>query len=44
MRIAAHLSGKDDNLVKVDHILDCYGDFAAFLGDSSYDEAEFKRL
>jgi hypothetical protein len=44
MRIAAHLSGKDDNLVKVDPILDCYGDYAAFLGDSSYDEAEFKRL
>jgi putative transposase len=42
--VAAHLSGKDDNLVKVAPILDRYGDFAAFLGDLTDDEAEFKCL
>ena len=42
--VAAHLSGKDDNLVKVVPILDRYGDFAAFLGDFTDDKEEFKRL
>jgi putative transposase len=42
--VAAHLSGKDDNLVKVAPILERYGDFAAFLGDSSDNETEFKHL
>lgn len=42
--VAAHLSGKDDNLVKVAPILDRYGNFAAFLGGTTDDEAEFKRL
>jgi putative transposase len=42
--VRAHLSGKDDSLVKVDPVLNRYGDFALFLGDSSHDEGEFKRL
>ena len=37
--IAAHLSGKDDVLVKVAPILDRYGDFAAFLGEDKLDES-----
>ena len=42
--VKAHLLGKDDSLVKVGPVLNRYGDFAAFLGDSSHDEDEFKRL
>lgn len=42
--VSAHLSRKDDGLVTVAPILNRYGDFAAFLGDGSYDEVEFKRL
>ena len=42
--VAAHLAAKDDGLVKVAPVLERYGNFAAFLGDGSYDEAEFKRL
>lgn len=42
--VAAHIARKDDGLVKVAPILKRYGDFAAFLGDGSYDEVEFKRL
>ena len=42
--VAAHISRKDDGLVTVAPILNRYGDFAAFLGDGSYDEVEFKRL
>jgi putative transposase len=42
--VAAHLSGKDDKLVKVAPILDRYGDFAAFLGEAIDDETEFMRL
>ena len=42
--VAAHLAAKDDGLVKVAPVLERYGNFAAFLGDGSYDEKEFKRL
>ena len=42
--VAAHLAAKDDGLVKVAPVLERYGNFAAFLGDGSYDEEEFKRL
>jgi putative transposase len=42
--VKAHLSGKDDSLVKVGPVLNRYGDFAAFLGDSSHDEDGFKGL
>ena len=42
--VAAHLLGRDDNLVKVAPILERYGDFAAFLGDTTDDEARFKCL
>jgi putative transposase len=42
--VAAHIARKDDGLVTVAPILKRYGDFAAFLGDGSYDEVEFKRL
>lgn len=42
--VAAHLSGKDDNLVGVAPILERYGDFAAVLEEPSGDEPGFKRL
>jgi len=42
-RVAAHLSGKDDKLVKVAPILEHFGDFAALLG-SPEDETALKRL
>lgn len=42
--VAAHLSGKDDKLVKVAPVLERYGDFAALLGQGTEDEAGFKRL
>ena len=42
-RVAAHLSGKDDKLVKVAPILERFGDFAALLG-SPEDETALKRL
>ena len=42
--VAAHLSGEDDELVKVAPVLDRYGDFAAFLGQDRDDTAAFKRL
>jgi putative transposase len=41
--VAAHLSGKDDKLVKVAPILERFGDFAALLG-SPEDETAFKSL
>jgi putative transposase len=41
--VAAHLSGKDDKLVKVAPILERYGDFAVLL-DSKDDETTFKSL
>jgi putative transposase len=40
--VAAHLSGKDDKLVKVAPILERYGDFATFLGESAADDPGFK--
>ncbi len=42
--VAAHLSGEDDELVKVAPVLDRYGDFAAFLGQDMDDTAAFKAL
>ena len=42
--VAAHLVGKDDKLVKVAPVLERYGDFASFLGESVDDEPGFKRL
>ena len=42
--VAAHLAGKDDKLVKVAPVLERYGDFASFLGESVDDEPGFKRL
>ena len=42
--VAAHLSGKDDKLVKVSPILERYGDFAALLGISTEDVTAFKSL
>ena len=42
--VAAHLSGKNDNLVKVAPILDRYEDFAALLAQGTEDETEFKSL
>ncbi len=41
--VDAHLSGKDDRLVKVAPILERFGDFAALLG-SPEDETAFKSL
>ncbi len=43
-RVAALLSGEDDEFVKVAPVLNCYGDFAAFLGQDMDDTAAFKRL
>lgn len=42
--VTAHLSGKDDALVKVAPALDRYGDFAAFLGQSEDEPAAFNAL
>ena len=42
--VAAHLAWKDDKLVKVAPVLERYGDFASFLGESVDDEPGFKRL
>jgi len=42
--VAAHLSGKDDNLAKVTPVLERYGDFAPLLGQGTEDEAGFKSL
>ena len=42
--VAAHLSGKDDQLVKVAPVLDRYGDFADLLGQGTEDETGFKGL
>ena len=42
--VAAHLSGKDDKLVRVAPILERYGDFAAVLDECTGDESEFKHL
>ena len=42
--VAAHLSGKNDKLVKVSPILERYGDFAALLGLSTEDVTAFKSL
>nr|VFK23064.1 MAG: hypothetical protein BECKLFY1418C_GA0070996_113313 [Candidatus Kentron sp. LFY] len=42
--VAAHLSGKDNKLVKVSPILERYGDFAALLGLSTEDVTAFKSL
>ncbi len=41
--VASHLSAQDDELVKVDPILDRYGDFATFLAQEDVTEV-FKRL
>jgi len=41
--IAAHLSGRDDELVKVSPVLDRYGDFATFLTQDDAPDA-FRRL
>jgi putative transposase len=41
--VAAHLSGKDEKLVKVAPILERFGNFAALLG-SPEDEAAFESL
>ncbi len=42
--VAAHLSGKDDKLVKVAPILERYGEFGAFLGQTTEDSTAFKSL
>jgi putative transposase len=42
--VAAHLRGKDDELVRVAPLLERYGDFAAFLGQDAGDEAAWRRL
>jgi putative transposase len=42
--VAAHLSGKDDQLVKVAPVLERYGDFAALLGQGTEDDTGFKSL
>ena len=42
--IAAHLSGRDDGLVKVAPLLKRYGDFAAFLGQCEDESAAFNAL
>ncbi len=42
--VAAHLSGKDDRLVKVEPILERYGEFGAFLGQTTEDSTAFKSL
>ncbi len=42
--VAAHLSSKDNQLIKVAPVLERYGDFAALLGQGTEDEAGFKSL
>ncbi len=42
--VAAHLVGKDDKLVKVAPILGRYGDFGAFLSQTTEDSTAFKTL
>jgi len=42
--VAAHLSGKDDKLVKVAPILERYREFGAFLGQTTEDSTAFKSL
>ena len=42
--VAAHLSGKYDKLVKVEPILERYGEFGAFLGQTTEDPTAFKSL
>jgi putative transposase len=42
--VAAHLSGKDDRLVKVAPVIERYGDFAAFLNESLEDATGFIAL
>ncbi|MDH7974538.1 transposase [Sphingomonas sp. AR_OL41] len=41
---AAHLAGRDDELVTVAPALERYGDFAAFLGEDDDDEIARRRL
>jgi len=41
---AAHLAGKDDDLVTVAPAIERYGDFAAFLGEDHDDEIAWRRL
>jgi len=41
---AAHIAGKDDELVTVAPALERYGDFAAFLGEDHDDEIAWRRL
>ncbi|MES9882725.1 MAG: hypothetical protein ABW185_17805 [Sedimenticola sp.] len=40
----AHLSGKDDELVKVAPVLERYGDFSDFLGQGTDDTTAFNML
>lgn len=42
--VAAHLSGRDDELVKVRPVLDRYGDFARFLAQDDDTSDAFRRL
>lgn len=42
--VAAHLSGKDDALVRVAPLIERYGDFAEFLGDPVADEAAWHSM
>ena len=42
--VAAHLAGKDDELVRVAPVLDRYGDFARFLDQEVDDETGWRRL
>lgn len=41
--VASHLSGQDNELVKVAPVLDRYGDFSSFLAQEDVSDA-FKRL
>ena len=42
--VRAHLSGRDDELVKVAPALERYGDFAAFLGDGAGEADAWRAL
>jgi REP-associated tyrosine transposase len=42
--VAAHLGGKDDELVRVVPVLERYGDFAGFLAERPDDEAAWRQL
>jgi putative transposase len=44
LSVVAHLSGKDDKLVEVAPILVRYGNFTAFLDESTVDDPGFKHL